>query len=129
MVPGRAALYRSSRHPEKGFGRRTLANCPDHIYAEIGNTLWKRTNAGTIAVTDAQDFISDFLRIKIILVLTANLLSDAYQLAITYKRSMYDSLYLALSQREQYQFVTADEKLVNAVGSAMSNVVLLANWS
>jgi predicted nucleic acid-binding protein len=102
---------------------------PDHIYAEIGNTLWKRTNAGTIAVTDAQDFISDFLRIKITLVSTADLLSDAYHLAITYKRSVYDSLYLALNQREQCQFVTADEKLVNAVGSVMSNVVLLANWS
>ena len=102
---------------------------PDHIYAEIGNTLWKRTNAGTIVVSDAQDFISDFLRIKITLVSTADLLSDAYHLAIKYKRSVYDSLYLALSQREQCQFVTADEKLVNAVGPALSNVVLLANWS
>jgi predicted nucleic acid-binding protein len=102
---------------------------PDHIYAEIGNTLWRRTSAGTVVVSDAQDFISDFLRIKITLVSTADLLSDAYHLAITHKRSMYDSLYLALSQREQCQFVTADEKLVNVVGSAMSDVVLLANWS
>jgi predicted nucleic acid-binding protein len=102
---------------------------PDHIYAEIGNTLWRRTNAGTVAVSDAQDFISDFLMIKITLVSTADLLSDAYHLAITYKRSTYDSLYLALSQREQCHFVTADEKLVNAVGPALSNVVLLANWS
>jgi predicted nucleic acid-binding protein len=102
---------------------------PDRIYAEIGNTLWKKTNAGTVAVGVAQDFISDFLRIKITLVSTAALLSDVYHLAITYKRSVYDSLYLALSQREQCQFVTADEKLVNAVGSAMSNIVLLGNWS
>jgi len=31
-------------------------------------------------------------------------------------------------QQEQCPFVTADEKLVNALGTAFGNVTLLANW-
>jgi predicted nucleic acid-binding protein len=114
--------------------KRVLADelsliAPDHIYAELGNVLWKRTTAGTVPITDAQAFIADFLKIDMTLVSTADLLLDAYSLAIVHQRSMYDSLYLALSQREQCELVTADAKLVNAVSSVMSNVVLLANWS
>ena len=50
------------------------------------------------------------------------------QLAVTYRRSVYDSLYLALSLRSNCRFVTADERLVNAVGTALPNVISLQNW-
>lgn len=45
------------------------------------------------------------------------------------KRTVYDSLYLALSLREGCQFVTADEKFANAVGSSFPSIVWLANWT
>ena len=38
------------------------------------------------------------------------------------------SLYLALSIREACQFVTADERLVNAVRPALPGVIWVANW-
>jgi predicted nucleic acid-binding protein len=59
---------------------------------------------------------------------TADLLVDAYDLAITHRRTVYDSLYLSLSIREACRFVTADERLANAVSSAIPTVVWLGNW-
>ncbi|MGH7200511.1 MAG: type II toxin-antitoxin system VapC family toxin, partial [Planctomycetaceae bacterium] len=53
---------------------------------------------------------------------------DAYQLAVAHQRSVYDSLYLALSAREQCSFVTADERLANAVGGAFPSLVRVPDW-
>lgn len=59
---------------------------------------------------------------------TKELLDDAYRLAVAHKRAFYDMLYLALSLRVGCQFVTADERLVNAIGAAFPNVIWLADW-
>ena len=48
--------------------------------------------------------------------------------AVIHRRTVYDMLYVALSIREGCQFVTADERLVNALGGAIPNVIWLANW-
>lgn len=50
-------------------------------------------------------------------------------LAITQQRTVYDSLYLALSLREGCDFVTTAERLVNALALHFPNVVWLANWT
>ena len=42
--------------------------------------------------------------------------------------NFYDALYLALGIRENCQVVTADEKLVNAVGTAFPNLIWLPTW-
>lgn len=54
---------------------------------------------------------------------------DAYKLAVKYQRTVYDSLYLALSLREGCQFVTADERFVNAIGSSFLNIIWVSNWT
>jgi predicted nucleic acid-binding protein len=102
---------------------------PDFIYAELGNVMWQRVKRKALAVVDAQDFVDKIIKIKFTLTSTATLLGDAYQLAVAHERSVYDSLYLALSIREQCQLVTADEKLINAIGVKFPNIILLANWS
>jgi len=58
-----------------------------------------------------------------------DLLDEAYQVAVAHRRTVYDSLYLALSLRAGCRFVTADERFANAVGSTFPNVVWLANWA
>lgn len=42
--------------------------------------------------------------------------------------SVIVKLYLALSEREGCRFVTADERLANAVRAALPDVVWLADW-
>ena len=69
-----------------------------------------------------------FQQLQFKLTSTAELLEDTYKIAITHRRTVYDALYLALSVREDCQFVTADEKLVNAVGAAFPKLIWLVNW-
>ncbi len=52
---------------------------------------------------------------------------ESYLLASRLRRTVYDSLYLALSEREGCPLVKADEILVNSVAYAMPNVILLSD--
>lgn len=102
---------------------------PDLIYAEFGNILWKKQTLQGLDPIDAENIVTEFqTQISIRCISSASLLADAYQIAVAHKRTVYDSLYLALSLRENCQFVTADEKLVNAISLAFPNVIALANW-
>lgn len=101
---------------------------PDLINAEFGNVIWKKQMFQGLDTADAQDIINKFRALHFTLTSTASLLDDAYKIAVTHRRTVYDSLYLALSLRAGCQYVTADEKFVNAVRALFSNLVWLANW-
>ncbi len=101
---------------------------PDLINAEFGNIIWKKHLFQGLDASDAQDILDKFRQVHFELTLTAELLEDAYKIAVAYRRTVYDALYLALSVREDCQIVTADEKLVNAVGATFPNLIWLANW-
>jgi predicted nucleic acid-binding protein len=101
---------------------------PDLIYAEFGNIIWKKLVFQGTDATAADNALLKFQQLKIGLTSAASLLDDAYRLAVAHNRAVYDMLYLALSLRTSCQFVTADEKLVNAIGSACPNIVWLADW-
>ncbi len=109
-------------------GKLTLL-APDLIYAEFGNIMWKKQAFQNFDPLDAANIVDEFQKgVTLTLTSTKELLDEAYSLAVAKKRSVYDMLYLALSLRVGCKFVTADEKLVNAVGPAFPNVVWLANW-
>lgn len=109
-------------------GKLTLLE-PDFIYAEFGNIIWKKQAFQGFDPIDAVNIVDEFrTSVSLTLTSTKDLLDEAYRLAAAHKRSVYDMLYLALSLRAGCQFVTADEKLVNAVGAAFPNIVWLANW-
>ncbi len=112
--------FRSGQH-------RLLA--PDFINIEFSNIVWKKQVRQGLSAEDAEIILNDFPLIGLALTSSGDLLRDAYNLAVTYDRTIYDSLYLALSIREQCQMVTAEERLFNSIGTALPNVVLLANWS
>lgn len=101
---------------------------PDLIYAEFGNIVWKKRIFQNLDSQDANFAIKEFKKISFTLTPISLLFDDAYQIAVRYKRTFYDSLYLALARRENCGFVTADEKLVNAVRTDFPDIILLANW-
>lgn len=101
---------------------------PDLINVELGNIVWKKPLFQGLDATDAQTVIDEFRKITFIHTSTAALLEEAYLLAVTHRRSVYDMLYLALSIRENCRFVTADERLVNAIGSVFPNMIWVAKW-
>jgi len=96
--------------------------------AEVGNIVWKKQRFQGLASADAQMIIDAFRALTLTITPTSALLDDAYRLAITYQRSVYDGMYLALSAREQCRLVTADEKLVNALGSSFPSLVWIGDW-
>lgn len=101
---------------------------PDLINAEVGNIVWKKQTFQGLSADDAKAVIDGFRKLEIAFTPTAQLLGGAYNLAISHRRTVYDSLYLALSIPKACQFVTADERMVNAVSVALPSVVWLANW-
>jgi predicted nucleic acid-binding protein len=101
---------------------------PDLIYAEVANIVWKKQFFQGLAAHDARDIMTEFRKISFGLTTVEVLLEDAFQLAVRYERSVYESLYLTLSLREQCRLVTADEKTMRAIGSFFPNVIWLPSW-
>lgn len=101
---------------------------PDLIYAEFGNIIWKKQIFKGFAPQDADFAVQEFKKISFTLTPITALFDDAFQIAVKYKRTFYDSLYLALSVKENCGFVTADEKFYNSVKQDFPQIILLANW-
>lgn len=101
---------------------------PDLLNAEFGNILWKKHLFQGLAANDADDILIKFRHLRFTFISTEELLPDAYQIAVTHKHTVYDSLFLALAVREGCQIVTADEKLVRTLRQSFPNVVSLLDW-
>jgi predicted nucleic acid-binding protein len=90
---------------------------PDLLEAEIGNVLWKAFRRNRISQPEAQNSLRRFTALGIQVLPTSDLMSEALQIALACDRSFYDSLYVALAVATKTEFITADERLVNALGS------------
>lgn len=101
---------------------------PDLINAELGNIVWKKHRLQDLNIEDAQEIVNTFKTVSFTFTASADLLNEAYNLAVTYKRTVYDMMYVALSKQENCRFVTADERMVNALGEQFSDVVWIADW-
>jgi predicted nucleic acid-binding protein len=101
---------------------------PDFFVVEFGNVIWKKQVFQGLDPADAQTAVSGIRAVAILYTRSADLLDDAYRLAVAHRRTVYDSLYLALALREGCPFVTADQKLVNALAGTVPGVTWLGNW-
>ena len=102
---------------------------PDLLNAEVGNILGKYHRFQGLTKRDVQEALEAFKDLDWSIVPSNLLLDDALNLAIDYRRTVYDSLFVALAIREGCQLITADERLVNAVAQKLPQVVLLSAWS
>ncbi|WP_406678074.1 type II toxin-antitoxin system VapC family toxin [Moorella sp. ACPs] len=89
---------------------------PDLIYAEVGNVLWKKCMRGEIGEEDARKILGAMVKAFPASVAGSQaLLPAAFEIAYGYRRTLYDSLYIALAVAKNGVFITADERLVNAL--------------
>jgi predicted nucleic acid-binding protein len=88
---------------------------PDLFWAEIGNVLWKAARTGRLTLAEAKTGLQMVADKMFPTVSSFSLLDSAVEIAGTFGRSFYDCLYVALAQTSGTEFVTADEKLVNAL--------------
>jgi predicted nucleic acid-binding protein len=103
---------------------------PDLLVAEFGNILWKKVGRGELTVQEVEGIVDAFVSTGPIIAHPSHLLlRPAVDIAITFQRTVYDALYLALAVAEQGRLITADERLVNALqGTRLERFVqLLAN--
>jgi predicted nucleic acid-binding protein len=100
---------------------------PDIFPTEMCNVLVILERAGKIKSGDADVFFQHFLNGVPPLFQALPLLPRALELAKQFRQTVYDCLYVALAEREGCEFVTADDKLVNAVQPALPFVIALSN--
>jgi predicted nucleic acid-binding protein len=92
---------------------------PDLFWAELANLLWKAGRQGRSAKNAAEMALRTLGENRFPTVSSLVLLDLAFDIASGFDRTVYDSLYLALALQFRAQFVTADEKLANAVAAQL----------
>lgn len=90
---------------------------PDIFWAEIGNVLWKGSRQGRWTPVFAGEVASEMQARAFRTVPCRNLLPAALTIALTYDRTLYDCLYVALAIECGSQMVTADERLANSLAA------------
>jgi predicted nucleic acid-binding protein len=93
---------------------------PGHLLAETTNAIWKRVRMRHFSIATGYDVIEKIRRTAVTfdVVSCPDLAVGAYKLAIAYRRSVYDAMYLALALQRNTRLVTADRRLYNAVSAA-----------
>ena len=99
---------------------------PDLIGPEFGNILWKKVRRAEITRDEADEILSAFGALPLEIRPSSALLAAAFEIAVEFDRSVYDSLYLALAVAEECALVTADAKLHSAL--AASPLAIHVQW-
>ncbi|MBW4480182.1 MAG: type II toxin-antitoxin system VapC family toxin [Tolypothrix brevis GSE-NOS-MK-07-07A] len=93
---------------------------PTLIYYELSNALHRSAVAGQIAPEEADQVLAEAMNLSIRVYGDAELHQQAFTLARSLKLSAtYDAHYLALAQRLECEFWTADKRLFNSVQASL----------
>lgn len=105
---------------------------PDLFFAEVANIVWKRIRRKELTPEEGRLLLGDVERIAIDAVPCRDLVEDALAIASAAGQTVHDSLYLALAIRMETQWITADERLGNAVAGIeplASHIAMLATFA
>ena len=90
---------------------------PDLYWTELTNIFWKAVRQGRWSQSEGVRAGKAALELRMITFSARPLLEDAFTLACTFNRTVYDSLYVTLAIVTNTQLVTADECLANALAA------------
>lgn len=90
---------------------------PDLYLLEVGNTLVNAARSGKIPQSGLPVLFADLMRTLPITFASTSLFPRAYAIASNIRVSVYEGVYLALSEREGCPLVTNDAKLANVASS------------
>jgi predicted nucleic acid-binding protein len=96
---------------------RELFLVPDLFWLEVGNAVWKAVLRGKIDPEMAGRNFRAISDLKIPTVPSFDLAPHALRLAVTHRRTVYDSVYVALALRANAELITADERLAKALAA------------
>ena len=90
---------------------------PDLFWAEMGSILWKAVRMRKLSSSSAFSSLKLVQNLGLFVHPTDDLISEALQIALQYHRTVYDCLYVTLAVRSSTDFITADERLANALAA------------
>jgi predicted nucleic acid-binding protein len=103
--------------------RRVLATktllAPHLLWAEVGNTLWKRQRRRESSVEEVRGMLAEVQRLPVTTFAHWPLLAAALDLAIALDQTVYDCLYLALAEKRDSVMVTADRRFHDVVSASV----------
>jgi predicted nucleic acid-binding protein len=88
---------------------------PDLLWTEVANILWKSVRQNRSSLHDAEAALAAMREQNLSTFPSAPLIDRAFHIAVQYRRTAYDSLYVALAVASNSDLVTADERLANAL--------------
>ena|SRR6516164_2524212 len=100
---------------------------PAHFPGEIASGITKAGRQKLIHVGNARRLIADVLSTPPILYPLDPLFYRAVDISSQTRTGFYDCLYVALAEQENYELVTADDKLINALQGQFSFILSLAS--
>ena len=99
---------------------------PDAFPLEIGHALTRAERQGRISQADGwtswQEVMADAPRLEPSLALMAR----AYEISSQWRVGIYDCLYVALSEQESCEFITADDRLIRNLGQQFPFIIALS---
>jgi predicted nucleic acid-binding protein len=90
-------------------------SAPDLLFAEVGNSLWKRVKGRELTQEAGREALLRLMDIEILVTPASLLLDKAFALACDHDRTVYDSIYLALALEEGSTLVTGDKRFYNSM--------------
>lgn len=112
----------------RGAGAQFLA--PDAYLPEVVNALWARSSLrDEITGDEARDALERLFLSIPTLVPSTSLATQALELALAFRRPVYDCLYVALAIRLGCVVVTADRRMIRTFGEATGRVTHIADFN
>ncbi len=90
---------------------------PDLFWAEFANILWKAVRQGRWIKGAAEEALAAMQQRNLPTVPARALLKEAFTIATTFDRTVYDGLYVALAVSSKAPLITADERLAHALAA------------
>jgi predicted nucleic acid-binding protein len=90
---------------------------PDVFWAEMGNLLARAVRFQRITADRGKEALAKLIATDITTVPSRPLLAHAMSIALNFQRPFYDCEYVALAIESGTPLLTADERLVNALGA------------
>jgi predicted nucleic acid-binding protein len=123
VVDASVAVKWVLREEHEAAARRVLSNrrllAPHLLWAEIGNTLWKRHRRREASVEEVRRMLAEIRRLPVMTFAHWPLLPKALDLAISLNQTVYDCLYLALAEARDGLMITADRRFHDAVSGSV----------
>ena len=88
---------------------------PDLLFAEMGNTVWKKVRREELSPAQGHQLVADLSRVAVEAVPMAGLLPEALALALATGITVYDAMYLTLAVRLETELITGDHRLVDRI--------------